>query len=53
LLVEPAWFVPGPTLPSLDGFAEVGLVLAPVVVPAFMFDPIVFEPVVADDLWCL
>jgi hypothetical protein len=46
--VEPAWFVPGPVLPSLEGFAELGFVLAPVVVPAFMFDP-----VVADDLWCL
>jgi hypothetical protein len=48
LFVEPAWFVPGPVLPSLEGFAELGFVLAPVVVPAFMFDP-----VVADDLWCL
>jgi hypothetical protein len=45
--IEPAWFVPGPALPWLEGFAELGFVLAPVVVPAFMFDP-----VVVDDLWC-
>jgi hypothetical protein len=45
LFVEPGWFVPGPVLPWLDGFAELGLVLAPVVVPDFMFDPVV---VVAD-----
>jgi hypothetical protein len=46
--LEPAWFVPGPTLPWLEGFAELGLVLAPVVVPDFMFDSDVI-----DDLWCL
>jgi hypothetical protein len=33
LVVEPAWFVPGPVLPSLDGLVELGLLFAPVVTP--------------------
>jgi hypothetical protein len=52
--LEPAWFVPGPTLPWLEGLAELDFVFAPVVMPEPEFIPdLLFISLVADDLWCL